>query len=360
MPKTIAPAKPAATKSKTSTKPVAKRSAAVRAKTTRPKAGRAPTAKSVAKPVAAEPRGPRRLTPPKRVWYRPHTWRQQLSPDYKPLPKGRALLWQTLRLLWANKKLFGGIIFIYALLNIVLVRGLSSNSDLADVKSTFDLVLHGFSGKLVTSLAGFVTLLSDSGTGASATAGVYQYILLTICGLAVIWTFRQVNAKRAVRVRDGFYRGMQPLVPFVLVQLTIGLQLMPIALGAAVYNMLIGGGILIHFWERLPMYALFALLAWWSLRMISGSIFAMFIVTLPDMAPLHALRSAKQLVRGRRLQVWRKLIFLPVSLLVLAAAIEVPFITFLTPLAPWVFFAISVVVLPVVYGYLYILYREML
>jgi hypothetical protein len=352
MPKASTVTKPVV---KRSPKPVAKKARPTQNKTARPKAAHA------SKPVAAEPTGPRRLAAPKRVWTRPATWRQrQWMSEYRPLPKGRVLLKRTFQLLWANKKVFGGLAIIYALLNIALVRGLASSSNLTDVKSTFDLVLHGFSGKLVTSLAGFVTLLGDSGTGASATSGVYQYILLTICGLAVIWTLRQAGAKQVVRVRDGFYRGMHPLVPFVLVQLTIGLQLMPIVVGSALYTMLIGGGILIHFWERVPMYALFALLAWWSLRMLSGSIFAMFIVALPDMTPLRALRRARHLVHGRRLQVWRKLIFLPVALLVLAAAIEIPLITFLTPLAPWAFFGISVLVLPVAYGYLYTLYREML
>lgn len=94
--------------------------------------------------------------------------------------------------------------------------------------------------------------------------------------------------------------------------------------------------------------------------MITASVFALYIATLPDMTPLRAYRSARQLVYGRRLLIWRKFLFLPAALLVLAAVIEVPFILFITPLAVWTFFIVGVVALPVVHGYLYSLYREML
>jgi hypothetical protein len=238
MPKTSTTARPkTAAKAGVKAKPAAKR----------PPAGFVTKgAKAVSTPVAkvtpVKPAGPRRLSLPKRVWYSPLTWRhKQSQPDYKPLPKARVLLRRTFQQLWANKKLFGGILGIYALLNIVLVRGLASttSANLTSLKSTLDLALHGFSGKLVTSLAGFATLVGDSGASATATSGVYQYILLTVCGLAAIWAFRHISAKGLVRVRDGFYQGTRPLIPFVLVQLAIGLQLVPIAVGSGIYNILI-------------------------------------------------------------------------------------------------------------------------
>jgi hypothetical protein len=140
----------------------------------------------------------------------------------------------------------------------------------------------------------------------------------------------------------------------------LGLQLVPLAIGGGLYSAVIGNGIAVHLWEKAFWLLLFIGLGFWSLRMITASIFAIYVITLPDMTPLRAYRSAKQLVYGRRLLLWRKLIFLPVVLLVLAAAIELPLIFFLTPVAVWIFFGLSMVALPVVHGYLYNLYRAML
>ena len=310
---------------------------------------------------AASSPTPRRLAVPKRIWYKPLTWRNHPPvPAYKPLPKARVLFVVVLKQLWVHRLLFGGIVLIYGLLNILLVRGLSGSSDVTNLKSALDGVTHGFGGRVTNSFTTFLTLLTTSGSGDTATSGVYQSVLLIICSLAFIWALRQTLAKNMVRVRDGFYQGMYPLVPFVLTFMLLGVQLLPFGIGAGLYSVVIGNGIAIHIWEKALWLLLFVGLAAWSLRMITASIFALYIATLPDMTPMRAYRSARELVYGRRLLVWRKLIFLPVMLLLLAVLIELPLIFFVTPVAEWVFFGLSMAALPVVHSYLYGLYREML
>ncbi|MEJ0072923.1 MAG: hypothetical protein WDN27_02440 [Candidatus Saccharibacteria bacterium] len=185
-------------------------------------------------------------------------------------------------------------------------------------------------------------------------------MLLVVCSLAFIWALRQALAKHPVRIRDSFYRGMYPLVPFFLALLLLGMQLLPLVIGGGLYSAVVSGGIAIHWYEKALFILIFVGLGLWSLRMITASIFALYIVALPDMTPLRAYRSARKLVYGRRLLIWRKLIFLPIVLLLLAIIIELPLILFLTPVAEWVFFALSMLTLPIVHGYLYNLYREML
>jgi len=83
--------------------------------------------------------GARVLQVPKRIWYKPLTWRNHPPvPAYKPLPKARIIFWTMLKQLWSNKKLFGGVIVIYGFLNILLVRGLSGSSSLSSIKSVLD------------------------------------------------------------------------------------------------------------------------------------------------------------------------------------------------------------------------------
>jgi hypothetical protein len=94
--------------------------------------------------------------------------------------------------------------------------------------------------------------------------------------------------------------------------------------------------------------------------MVSSSVFALYIVTLPDVTPMQALRSARELVRHRRWSIARKVLFLPVSLLVIAAAIMIPVILLLTPASEWAFFVLSMFSLAVIHSYMYGLYRELL
>jgi hypothetical protein len=305
--------------------------------------------------------GSRVLQQPKRAWYKPLSWRHRPPvPDYKPLPKARKLFWTSVKLLWANKKLFAGIVLIYGILNLILVRGLAGSTDLSSLKSALDSGLGGIVGRLATTTVSFGYLLVTSGNNKSATSGVYQSILLVVCSLAFIWALRSVLSNQKPRVKDSFYRGMYPLVPFVLIFLLISTQLIPLVVGGFMYGIVNSLGLSQHWWESMLWLLLFIVLTIWSFRMITASIFALYIVTLPDMTPMRAYRSARQLVYGRRLLIWRKFIFLPVALLVCATVIEIPLILIITPVAEWMFFVISMVSMPIVHAYLYNLYRDML
>jgi hypothetical protein len=217
---------------------------------------------------------------------------------------------------------------------------------------------HG--GQLATSFGVFVVLLGSSGNGTSSSAGSYQLVLLIIVSLVVIWTLRQRLTGATVRIRDGFYRGMYPLIPFVLVMIVIGLELIPLAIGAGLYSMVIGGGIAVHADEKILFAVVSILLAVLSVYWLCSSIFALYIVTLPNMTPMKALRSARDLVRYRRWSIIRKLLFLPLILLVVAAAIVMPVIIFAAPAAQWVVFVLSMIAIIVIHTYLYTLYRELL
>jgi hypothetical protein len=311
--------------------------------------------------VRRDTTGTRLLPAPQRIWYRPWTWGRHLpAPSRTPLPKARQLLVRAALQLWHARKLFGGITLIYGVLNLLLVRGLSATSDLGNFKELVSSIFKGALGQVETAVTSFVYLISTSGGGSTPTSGTYQGLLLILVSLAFIWALRQTSSQRKPRIRDSFYSGMYPLVPFLLVLLTIGVQLIPLALGTYVYSVLVTNGIVIDGGEKLLAGLICAVPVWWSLRMITGSAFALYIVTLPDMTPLKALHSAKQLVYKRRLLIWRKFITLPVVLLLAAAALEIPLIFWLPPLAEWAFFIYSMIALAFMHGYMYNLYRSML
>jgi heme A synthase len=78
------------------------------------------------------------------------------------------------------------------------------------------------------------------------------------------------------------------------------------------------------------------------------------------MTPMKALRSARDLVRGRRLSLFRKLLFLVAVLGLLTVIIVLPVIMTVTSAAPFVLYVVTLLVLPAVHLYLYTLYRELL
>lgn len=316
-------------------------------------------------PSAASQSSQRVLQAPKPLWYKPQTWRRQKPAlQYARLPKAQLIFMKSFYQIKHDWVLFGGIVLIYGILNLILVRGLSGSSDLSQIKSTLDQGLHGFGGKLASTAASFSYLVASSGSSNAADSGTYQTILLVVCSLAFIWTLRQATAgniqPNKLRIRDSFYQGMYPLIPFLLIVLLLLVQLLPLAITGGLYSLVNTDGIAINWLEKLPFLILFIAGGLWTLRMLTASIFALYIVTLPNMTPMRAYRSARDLVRGRRLYLWRKLIFLPVALLLIAVIIMFPLILWLTPLAEWAFFVLSMLALPFIHGYLYNLYREMI
>ncbi len=314
------------------------------------------TAKAVANKQPISTPKPRRL---KRPAYKSLHLQKRIKHPAK-LPN----VWRLTRMaaitLWNHKRLFVGIILIYGLLNLILVQGLSSSTNVDSLKHELNQVFTGHLGSLASGLSVFVVLLSSAGNGSSQTAGAYQLFLVLVASLAVIWALRQVSSGASFRIRDAYYRGMYPLVPFILVLLVIGLQLIPLLIGSTLYGIVTTNGIAVYAVEKLVWGLLFALLALLTLYMLSSSLFALYIVTLPDMTPLKALRSARELSRYRRWTVLRKIICLPIVLLIIAAIIMLPIITWLTPVTQWVFFLLTMFSLAAVHAYMYTLYREML
>jgi hypothetical protein len=290
-------------------------------------------------------------------------WRNNRAISIKQKPALAStfrLTQQTGLTLWRYKQIILGVVVVYGILNIVLVQGLANNADISNVKSELTKGFHGNATSAITSVASFIVLVGSSGNGSSSTAGAYQFVLILMASLAIIWSLRQSLAGVRVGIRDAYYKGMYPLVPFVLVLLTIGLQLLPLLIGATLYTIVMTNGIAVLLIEKIAWTGLFVVFAGISMYFVSSSVFALYVVTLPDMTPLKALRSARELVRYRRWTILLRVLFLPVLLLLAAAIIMVPIITLLTPLTKWMIFLLSMIAIAVVHSYMYSLYRELL
>lgn len=221
---------------------------------------------------------------------------------------------EVLKLLWSHKRLFVSLAVVYALLSAIFV-GLSSQEaydQLSDILSeSGENLLSGGMGEL-----GGATLLLLSGIGGSFAPQlsdvqqVYGMLLLVLIWLTTIWLLRVILNGKRPSLRDGLYNAGTPLVPSALVFLAVFVQLIPLAFAIIVVNSaittgLISGGIL-----AMLLWLIVGLLAIMSLYWITSTIMALVIVTLPGMYPWRAIRTAGDLVIGRRLRILLRLVWL--------------------------------------------------
>lgn len=275
------------------------------------------------------------------------------------LQPARKILLEALRIFRREWKLFGGITLIYLLLTVLLVKGLQGGVNVKELTSMLREA-GGGSQNLISGLAIFGLLLGTSSSPSSDVAAVYQSILLILVTLVIIWTLRHVIAGEKVKIKEAFYKGPYPVVPFLLVLLVVGLQLVPLIAANFLYGVVFGNGLAVTLLEQMLWGVLFILLVIWSLYMVTSSLFALYIVTLPDVTPVQALRSARELVRYRRLAVSRKLLFLPIVMLLIGTAIMLPVILIIPAIAEWLFLLLSLAGLTLTHAYMYLLYRELL
>ncbi len=276
-----------------------------------------------------------------------------------PLPSAWSILRKTRRLIWANKKTLLIIFVVFTLLNLVFVRGFASPLNVADVKDSLQQTLGKNPGKSFTTLAIFGHLLG-SGTSTVPSSGVYQTILVIMVSLALVWVFRQYAAGHKPNAKRAFYEGMYPVIPFLLVLSVMVLQLIPAVIGIALYSATVSSGVAASGIEQGLWTVLTVMLIILTLYMLLSSFFALYVVTLPGMTPMKALRSSRQLVFSRRLSVLRKILLLPLLLAVVLVILVVPTIYFASVLAPWLYYLLTISGLFVLNAYLFNVYLALL
>lgn len=291
--------------------------------------------------------------------YQSFRLQKKINNDAPPLPSSFRLFGQAVGLIKRHIKIFAGVAAIYSLMYLVLVQGITALHGLPETKTLLEQTSTGALAFLGTGVTLFGELLGAP-TSLNATANLYQVLVTLIATFALIWTLRQLYAQKPTRVRDGYYRGMYPFIPFLLVLLLVVVELMPMAMGAAVFTTVVNNGIAATGVEVALWGTGFFVLTLISLYLITSSLFALYIVCLPNMEPMQALRSARQLVQGRRWLIMRKVLFLPFAFLVLAAVLMIPILLLATPIVGWAFFIFMAAALAVAHSYMYGLYRSLI
>lgn len=308
---------------------------------------------------------------------RPHrSFRRTRRRDYTrslTMPGYIAFTAEVTRTLRAHWKLFLLLALTYALVMVAL-GAITSQELYTSVNQTVSDASHelfdGGIGKLGE--AAFVALAAfgSSGTELSADQGVYLSFSVLFVWLATIWLLRELLAGRKPRLRDGLYNSGAPILSTVGVVIVLAVQLVPVGVATLLYYGLSQAQML-HEGFGAMLFGIFAAtIAALVLYWISSTILALVVVTIPGMYPLHALRIAGDLVVGRRLRVFLRLLWglLAAALIWSLALLVVVLIDNVVKtsfpdapafsLAPYIAAAISAMIAVWFAAYVYLFYRK--
>jgi hypothetical protein len=309
---------------------------------------------------------------------RPHrSFRRTRRRDYVrslKLPGYWAFTNTVRKVLWKQKWTFTLLVVTYGALTVALV-GMASQDSYTQLSETLrDTGSQIFDGNL-NSLGEAGLLLISGATGAMSASlteaqQIYAAILLFFTWLTTVWLLRAVMSGHKPKLRDGLYNAGAPILSTFLVGLLLLVQLLPIALAfvgysAAMATNLLDGGV-----ESMLFWTVASLLAALSLYWITSTLIALVVVTLPGMYPMRAIKTAGDLVVGRRIRVLLRLLWMALMLVILWAVIMVPIILLDTwikgiwpviswlPVVPIALLVMSTLTVVWVSSYVYILYRR--
>lgn len=309
---------------------------------------------------------------------RPHrSFRSTRRRDYVrslKLPGYWAFTNNVRRVIWKNKRLFGFLALIYATLTVVLV-GITSQDTYTQLneslQETSGEILQGNWGEigqagllLTTGLTGSLTQTLSEGQQ------IYSMLLLLLTWLTTVWLLRAIVAGRTPRLRDGLYNAGAPILATFLVGLLFLVQLLPLALAIIGYSAAVSVDMLTGGIEAMLFWAVALLLAALSLYWMTSTFIAMVVVTLPGMSPMQAIRTAGDLVIGRRLRILLRILWMLMIIVIVWIVTMVPIILLdmwlksllpalqALPVVPVVLLVMGTLTILWSASYVYLLYRR--
>lgn len=226
-------------------------------------------------------------------------------------------------------KIFLPLLLIFVGLYIFLIGAMSENT-LADVKANVEQTNKDVAdGKIGTVGKAGLTLLGIISTGGLTTMNdaqvVIAVLLFTIIWLVTIYLARHLLAgHQEIKMRDGFYSALSPLVSTLVVGLIIFLEAIPIMLTIIVFQVALTTEFLSTPFYALLFFMFAALMITLSLYLLSSSFFAIIVVSAPGLYPLTAVRMAKNLIMGRRLRFLTRVFYLVIIVALLYLLLLMP------------------------------------
>ncbi len=278
--------------------------------------------------------------------------------------------------IWSNRKVLFSLAFVYSLLTITLV-GISSQDLYSTLIDTIDAtengVLNNFFGQI--GKAGLLFLTAASGglsISLTEVQQIYATIIVLLTWLSSVWLLRNILAGHKVKLRDGLYNSGSSILPTFLVSLVLLLQSLPIVIAIIGYNAALATGLLDGGIEAMLFWIAILSLLILSVYLMTSTVFALVIVTIPGMYPFKAIKTASDLVVGRRLRILLRFVWMALVVSVIWAIVLIPVILFdlwikglwaaisALPIVPITLLALSSLTVVWISSYVYLLYRRII
>ncbi len=309
---------------------------------------------------------------------RPHrSFRRTRRRDYVrslKLPGYWAFSLYVLKFLRDNKRIFLLLALVYAVISAVMVGVASQDTytTLTDtLKQTSGDLFKGNFGQIGQASLLLLTIASG-GISQTLTEGqqIYAGLIALLTWLTTVWLARNILAGKKVKLRDGLYNASAPILSTFLVALALIIQLLPLAIALIAYSAAAATGLLNGGVEAMLFWIVAGLLTILSLYWITSTLIALVVVTLPGMYPFVAIKTAGDLVIGRRVRILLRFLWMALGIGVTWLIVMIPVIIFdswikgLWPAIQWlptipiVTLAMSSLTVVWTAVYIYLLYRK--
>ncbi len=290
------------------------------------------------------------------------------------LPSYWSFTGQVRKILWQHKTLFLWVTILYAVLSGTLV-GLASQdtyTQLGDVlKQQSGDILQGNWGEIgkagILLGTGILGGINQTPTDAQK---IFAPLVTLLIWLSTIWLLRALLAGHKPKLRDGLYNAGAPIISTFLVSLMFLVQLIPAAIATLGFWAATQTGFITDGVEAMAFWIVASLLVILSLYWVTSTFIAMIVVTLPGMYPMQALRTAGDMVVGRRLRILLRLLWLFVLVAIIWVVVMIPVILIDTwlksvwtniswvPIVPVGLLIMSSLTVVWSSSYIYLLYRK--
>ena len=237
------------------------------------------------------------------------------------------------RIIFKNWRLFIPLLVIVVLLNTVLV-GLMSEASYKQFQDVLDettvQVAGGDIGNVAKSGLLLISTITTGGLSSesSEAATVFGVIIFLMIWLTTVFLLRHRLAGHRVKLRDGLYNAMTPLISTFVVFAVAVIQCIPIFLLIIVYSAAVQTEFLATPFYALVFFIFAALMVLISGYLLSSTLIALVAVTAPGLYPMKAMHAASDLMMGRRVKFVLRLVALVLVLVVVWIIIMVPLIAF--------------------------------
>lgn len=237
------------------------------------------------------------------------------------------------RMIFKNWKLFLPLLVIVVGLNALFI-GIMNESNYVQFRDIVDQTSEEVAGGDIGSVAkaGLLLISTFSSGGLSGESSeastVFGVLIFLIIWLTTIFLLRHLLAGHKVKLRDGLYNAMTPLISSFIVFVVAVIQCIPIFILIIVYSAAVQTEFLATPFYALLFFIFAALMIMMSGYLLSSSLMAFVAVSAPGMYPFRALNVASDLMAGRRIRFILRLVTLMITLAIMWVVVMLPLILF--------------------------------